>query len=60
MVKAHFRAALSITMGWTGFDRIYNGQVLIGVLKLVTLGGFFVWWFIDAIYYTVKAGESAK
>ena len=34
---------LSIVVGGFGIDRFYTGSVLLGVLKLVTLGGLGVW-----------------
>ena len=40
---------LSIVVGGFGIDRFYTGSVLLGVLKLVTLGGLGLWWLIDLI-----------
>ena len=40
---------LSIVVGGFGIDRFYTGSVLLGILKLVTLGGLGVWWLIDLI-----------
>ena len=40
---------LSILVGELGIDRFYVGKIGTGILKLVTLGGFFVWWLIDII-----------
>lgn len=37
-------------------DRFYQGQVGLGMLKLVTFGAVGVWWLADAAYYTVRAG----
>lgn len=37
----------NIWMGWLGIDRFYCGQILLGVLKLLTLGGFGIWVLID-------------
>jgi TM2 domain-containing membrane protein YozV len=34
-------------LGWLGADRFYSGQALLGVLKLLTLGGFGLWVLID-------------
>ena len=40
---------LSIVVGGFGIDRFYTGSIVLGVLKLVTLGGLGVWWLIDLI-----------
>jgi len=56
----HIIMILSWTLGYLGADRFYKGQILWGVLKLITLGAGGLWWIIDAIYYTYKAGEAAQ
>ena len=38
---------LSITFGSFGIDRFYLGHVILGILKLITFGGFFIWTIID-------------
>jgi len=38
---------LSFFLGIFGIDRFYLGYLFLGVLKLITLGGFGVWAFID-------------
>lgn len=38
---------LSILVGGYGVDRIYIGDVGLGVLKLFTCGGCGIWWLID-------------
>ena len=40
---------LSILVGSLGIDRFYSGSILLGVLKLFTLGGLGLWWLIDLI-----------
>ena len=40
---------LSILVGGLGIDRFYTGSILLGVLKLITLGGLGLWWLIDLI-----------
>ena len=40
---------LSIVVGGLGIDRFYTGSIVLGVLKLVTLGGLGLWWLIDLI-----------
>ncbi|HVV49875.1 MAG TPA: TM2 domain-containing protein [Polyangia bacterium] len=38
---------LSLLFGYFGIDRFYVGDIGLGVLKMLTLGGFFVWALID-------------
>jgi ribosomal protein L40E len=40
---------LSIFVGYFGVDRFYLGKIGTGVLKLITMGGFGLWWLIDII-----------
>lgn len=40
---------LSIFFGVFGCDRFYVGRTGLGVLKLITLGGYLIWWLIDVI-----------
>jgi hypothetical protein len=40
---------LSILLGIFGVDRFYVGRTGLGALKLITFGGYFVWWVIDVI-----------
>jgi TM2 domain-containing membrane protein YozV len=44
---------LATWFGILGIDRFYRGQVGLGILKLLTLGGCGIWALIDAIMYMV-------
>jgi len=45
----HTALLLSVFLGWLGADRFYSGRIGLGVLKLLTLGGYFVWWVVDIV-----------
>lgn len=38
---------LSIVVGSLGIDRFYIGDIGLGVIKLITCGGLYIWWLID-------------
>lgn len=38
---------LSIFVGSLGIDRFYIENIGLGILKLITCGGFGIWWIID-------------
>lgn len=40
---------LSIFLGELGIDRFYLGYIGTGILKLITCGGFGIWWLIELI-----------
>lgn len=44
----------SIFLGFLGIDRFYMGQTGYGIIKLLTFGGFGIWWFIDIILIATK------
>ena len=43
---------LSIFIGYLGIDRIYVGDVGLGVLKMLTCGGVGIWCLIDLFLIT--------
>ena len=45
---------LSIFFGSLGVDRFMMGQIGWGILKLITGGGFGIWWLIDVILIATK------
>jgi TM2 domain-containing membrane protein YozV len=50
MPKSRLTAILlSFFLGKLGIDRFYLGYVGLGFLKLITFGGFGLWWLIDLI-----------
>ena len=50
---------LSIFVGQLGVDRFYLGYTGLGIVKLLTFGGFGVWWLIDLIMLAQKKLEPA-
>ena len=49
---------LSIRLGGYGIDRIYIGEVGLGILKLLTCGGLGVWWLIDLFLIVERTREN--
>lgn len=45
---------MSIFFGTLGVDRFIMGHIWLGILKLITGGGFGVWWLIDVILIASK------
>ena len=45
---------MSIIFGSLGVDRFILGHVGLGILKLITFGGFGVWWLVDLILIATK------
>jgi TM2 domain-containing membrane protein YozV len=56
-------ALLSLFFGSLGIDRFYLGNTELGIGKLLTLGGFGVWAFLDFLYIVTgnsKDGNNLK
>src|SRR5262245_24922678 len=49
---------LSLTFGYFGVDRFYLGNIVLGVLKLITFGGFFIWDMVDWLLITDSARKA--
>lgn len=45
---------MSIFFGTLGVDRFMMGHIGLGLLKLVTGGGFGIWWLIDVILIAAR------
>lgn len=54
LVNWIFTLIMSIIFGTLGVDRFIMGHVGLGLLKLITAGGFGVWWLIDVILIATK------
>jgi len=44
--------------GFLGADRIYKNEIGLGILKLITFGGFGIWWLVDALIWTNDLGKA--
>ena len=52
-ILLEFLSAFPLT-GMLGMDRIYMGQVGLGLLKLLTFGGLGVWYIVDMLIQTIE------
>jgi TM2 domain-containing membrane protein YozV len=44
-------------LGWLGVDRFYVGDTILGLVKLVTIGGLGIWTFVDYFLIAQRARE---
>lgn len=51
---------LSWGIGYFGADRFYRGEIALGIVKLITFGGFGIWWLVDAIIWSKRLGDSLR
>ncbi|MFT4303469.1 MAG: TM2 domain-containing protein [Candidatus Woesearchaeota archaeon] len=45
---------MSVLFGTLGVDRFIMGQIGLGIVKLITMGGCGIWWLIDVILIAMK------
>jgi len=48
---------ISFLAGYFGLDRFYRGEVALGVIKLITFGGFGVWYLVDVAIAAYRFGK---
>lgn len=62
MTKKQIYLLIGTVVSWMfgplGADRFYKGDIGLGILKLITLGGLGVWWIVDAALWTRDLGMS--
>lgn len=45
---------MSVIFGMWGVDRFMMGHIGLGILKLLTGGGFGIWWIVDIILIAIR------
>lgn len=51
---------LALFLGWLGLDRFYTGRWISGLFKLLTMGGWGIWWIIDIILIVYGKTKDVK
>jgi TM2 domain len=52
--------AISFFVGWFGIDRFYLGYTGLGILKLITFGGFGIWYLVDLVMIAMGKLDDAN
>jgi TM2 domain-containing membrane protein YozV len=60
--KSEYQRQLTILIisflgGYFGLDRFYRGEVGLGVIKMITFGGFGVWYLVDLAIAAYRFGQ---
>lgn len=51
---------LAVFLGYFGAHRFYEGRIVLGILLLLTGGGFIVGWVIDAVIVLLGKSQDDK
>jgi TM2 domain-containing membrane protein YozV len=51
---------LSVGLGVMGIDRFYKGEILWPILKLISAGGFGIWYIVDICIHAYRLGKTGQ